>query len=189
MEQPPSPPEQEPRGARQSEVPKMDVHLPVTEADPSSSIWDWGDLLDLAEQDDFSISFDDESLSPSTLEAAAPDPERDSDPVSSTGRVRKRDPRLTCSNFLAGLVPCACPEIDEQIEKLKEEEAGAPVKKRTRAGRVGSGTSRCQVPGCEADISELKGYHKRHRICLRCANSSTVLINGETKRYCQQCGK
>ncbi|XVF66315.1 hypothetical protein PTKIN_Ptkin10aG0025500 [Pterospermum kingtungense] len=195
MEQSPSPPKQQPpRGARRSKDPQMDVQLPVTNADPSSSssIWDWGDLLDFAIQDDFSISFDDENLSPSALEAPDPDPEleteTDRDPAPRPDRVRKRDPRLTCSNFVAGLVPCACPEIDEQMEKLEEEEAGALGKKRTRTGRIGSGIYRCQVPGCEADISELKGYHRRHRICLRCANSSTVLINGETKRYCQQCG-
>ncbi|XWS13986.1 hypothetical protein CRYUN_Cryun36dG0085300 [Craigia yunnanensis] len=185
MEQAPSPPSQMLHGDHRFKDPEMDVHLPVTEADPTSSVWDWGDLLDFTIDDQFSISFDDENLSPSTLEAPAPDPV----PVPGTDRVRKRDPRLTCSNFLAGLVPCACPEIDAQIEKLEEEEAGAPGKKRARSGRVGSGTCRCQVPGCEADISELKGYHKRHRICLRCANSSTVLIDGETKRFCQQCGK
>nr|1UL5_A Chain A, squamosa promoter binding protein-like 7 [Arabidopsis thaliana] len=49
--------------------------------------------------------------------------------------------------------------------------------------------ARCQVPDCEADISELKGYHKRHRVCLRCATASFVVLDGENKRYCQQCGK
>nr|WPD49292.1 SPL-like protein 7 [Agave tequilana] len=48
---------------------------------------------------------------------------------------------------------------------------------------------RCQVPGCEADIRELKGYHRRHRVCLRCANAPSVVIDGEDRRYCQQCGK
>ncbi|KAG0488145.1 hypothetical protein HPP92_006956 [Vanilla planifolia] len=43
--------------------------------------------------------------------------------------------------------------------------------------------------GCEADISDLKGYHRRHRVCLRCANASSVNLDGEEKRYCQQCGK
>ncbi|PPD82170.1 hypothetical protein GOBAR_DD20889 [Gossypium barbadense] len=164
MEQPASSPNTTPRGSPRSKDPQMDVHLPVTEADPSSSsVWDWGDLLDFTLDDHFSISLDDGNM--------------------------KRDPRMTCSNFLTGRVPCACPEIDEQMEKLEEEEAGAPGKKRARTGRVGSGTSRCQIPGCEVDITELKGYHRRHRVCLQCANSSTVLINGESKRYCQQCGK
>ncbi|XP_022740659.1 squamosa promoter-binding-like protein 7 isoform X2 [Durio zibethinus] len=193
MEQVSSPPTQTSPGSRWSEDPEMDVHLPVTEADPASSFWDWGDLLDFTVDDHFSIFFEDENLSPSPLEAPvpapAPDPDLDPDPVPGSDRVRKRDPRMICSNFLASRVPCACPEIDAQIEKLEEEEAGVPGKKRARTGRIGLGTYRCQVPGCEADISELKGYHRRHRVCLGCANSSTVLIDGETKRYCQQCGK
>ncbi|KAK6122970.1 hypothetical protein DH2020_043287 [Rehmannia glutinosa] len=73
---------------------------------------------------------------------------------------------------------------------LEEEESGLPGKKRTRTVRNSGGApARCQVPGCEVDISELKGYHKRHRVCLQCANASAVVLDGESKRYCQQCGK
>ncbi|XP_012455433.2 squamosa promoter-binding-like protein 7 isoform X1 [Gossypium raimondii] len=183
MDQDPSPATQTPRGDHRSENRKMD--FPVTGPELASSVWDWNDLLELTSDDHLPISFDDYGFSPPPLEALAGDPNT----VPAPDRVRKRDPRMTCSNFIAGRVPCACPEIDAQVEKLEEEEAGAPGKKRARTGRVGSGTCRCQVPGCEVDISELKGYHRRHRICLRCANSSTVLIDGETKRYCQQCGK
>ncbi|PWA97979.1 SBP-like protein [Artemisia annua] len=50
-------------------------------------------------------------------------------------------------------------------------------------------SSNGNVPGCEVDISELKGYHKRHRVCLDCANASNVVIDGIHKRYCQQCAK
>uniref|UniRef100_A0A0A9CL92 SBP-type domain-containing protein n=1 Tax=Arundo donax TaxID=35708 RepID=A0A0A9CL92_ARUDO len=57
------------------------------------------------------------------------------------------------------------------------------------AGRAAAAEMRCQVPGCEADIQELKGYHRRHRVCLRCAHASAVMLDGVQKRYCQQCGK
>lgn len=89
-------------------------------------------------------------------------------------------------------MPCACPELDE--EKAEEEE-GLPGKKRVRAADKGvkavdkATGARCQVPVCGADIGELKGYHKRHRVCLRCANASAVVLEGVRKRYCQQCGK
>lgn len=98
---------------------------------------------------------------------------------------------MLCSNFLAGRIPCACPELDEKLDAQEAEEARAlPGKKRARVVRVPAGSPiHCQVPGCEADITELKGYHKRHRVCLQCANASAVAIDGETKRYCQQCGK
>ncbi|KAJ9154425.1 hypothetical protein P3X46_027759 [Hevea brasiliensis] len=164
--------------SRRSKLDDMDIHLPVAE-DPSSSIWDWGDLLDFTVDDQFPISFDSVDTA-STIVSQV-------DPIEATpvpDRVRKRDPRLTCSNFRAGRVPCECPELDEKLE-----EEGMPGKKRVRTTRSSTGVTRCQVPGCEADISELKGYHKRHRVCLRCANASTVVLDGENKRYCQQCGK
>ena len=156
----------------------MEVQHPMTE--DASALWDWGDLLDFSVDDPFTISFDSDhnlevSPSPEPLTREAPDaPER----------VRKRDPRLTCENFLAGRIPCACPELDEMI--LEE---SAPGKKRVRTARPAAGRARCQVTGCEADISELKGYHRRHRVCLRCANASVVILDGQNKRYCQQCGK
>lgn len=156
----------------------MEVQHPMTE--DASALWDWGDLLDFSVDDPFTISFDSDhnlevSPSPEPLTREAPD---------AMERVRKRDPRLTCENFLAGRIPCACPELDEMI--LEE---GAPGKKRVRTARPAAGRARCQVTGCEADISELKGYHRRHRVCLRCANASVVILDGQNKRYCQQCGK
>lgn len=88
-----------------------------------------------------------------------------------------------CSNFLAGRVPCACPELDAMAE---EEDRGSGKK---RARTVNGGMARCQVPDCGVDISELKGYHRRHRVCLQCANANNVVLDGMNKRYCQQCGK
>ncbi|KOM53514.1 hypothetical protein LR48_Vigan09g217300 [Vigna angularis] len=138
--------------------------------DPSST-WDFSYLLDFNLDEDHT----DNSLPFSSLFNDAPEIPND--------RVRKRDPRLTCSNFLAGRVPCACPELDAKLE-----DEGLPGKKRARTARASS-SARCQVPGCEVDISELKGYHRRHRVCLLCANATTVVLHGEPKRYCQQCGK
>ncbi|OIV91954.1 hypothetical protein TanjilG_23215 [Lupinus angustifolius] len=146
--------------------------------DPSSPIWDLSYLLDfnLDETDPIpSVDLPEEfHLPPPPHQILAPD----------NDRVRKRDPRLTCPNFLAGHVPCACPELDAMLD-----DQGLPEKKRVRTARASAVVLRCQVPTCEADISELKGYHKRHRVCLRCANAATVLLRGEANRYCQQCGK
>ncbi|OIV95809.1 hypothetical protein TanjilG_20259 [Lupinus angustifolius] len=141
--------------------------------DPSSSpIWDLTELLN--------FHLDDIQISPSVdhhdpLLPPSPDNQK----------IRKRDPRLTCTNFLAGHVPCACPELDAKLD-----DEGLPGKKRVRTARGSVGIVRCQVPTCEVDISELKGYHKRHRVCLSCASAATVLLHGdEPNRYCQQCGK
>ncbi|KAI3821975.1 hypothetical protein L1987_09555 [Smallanthus sonchifolius] len=159
----------------------------------SSSIWDWSQFLDFNIDDHLPLPTEQTgyaSVIPISDELYPIDnPEVEPVLVNSTSdintnpRVRKRDPRMACSNFLAGRIPCACPELDAQL--VVEEEEAAPGKKKTRT----SSSSRCQVPGCETDISELKGYHKRHRVCLRCANASSVVLDGQNKRYCQQCGK
>lgn len=164
------------------------THAPLP--DEGSNVWDWGDLLDFTvDETDLAINWDSASSDHHnllTLPPPSPNPSQSPEP----GRVRKRDPRMVCSNFLAGRVPCACPEIDEKLMELEEEEVGHGTKKRARTVRAPpGGVARCQVPSCGADIKELKGYHRRHRVCLRCANAATVTIDGETKRYCQQCGK
>lgn len=145
-----------------------------------SSVWDLDCLLDFSLDDHLDISLDEYRPDSDVPEPSGVPPQE----IPSNEKVRKRDPRLSCSNFLAGRVPCACPELDAKLD-----EDGLPGKKRARTVRASAGIARCQVPGCEADISELKGYHRRHRVCLRCANASTVTLDGEAKRYCQQCGK
>lgn len=142
-----------------------------------SSVWDLSYLLEF--EDDLP------QLPPLSNPNPNPNPqEEEEEEASPYDNIRKRDPRLICSNFLAGQVPCACPELDALLE-----DNGLPEKKRARTSRASSSSARCQVPGCEVDISALKGYHRRHRVCLRCANSATVLFDGQAKRYCQQCGK
>ncbi|KAL6909949.1 hypothetical protein ACP4OV_001207 [Aristida adscensionis] len=203
-------------------------------ADAGEPVWDWGNLLDFVVQDDDSLvlPWDDASGIGADPTAAAllatpppqqlevePEPVLPPPPslqVQGIGRrVRKRDPRLVCPNYLAGRVPCACPEVDEMAAAAEVEDvatellAGARKKTKTAGprdqvgavgggggrrsaggtGRVAAAEMRCQVPGCEADIRELKGYHRRHRVCLRCANASAVMLDGIQNRYCQQCGK
>ncbi|KAF6990155.1 hypothetical protein CFC21_007389 [Triticum aestivum] len=206
-------------------------------ADAGEPVWDWDNLLDftIPEDDSLLLPWDDPlgiegdpttegallpaPPPPQPVEAEpAPPPPPPSPPVEAGGSrrgVRKRDPRLVCPNYLAGIVPCACPELDEMAAAAEVEEVAAEVlagpRKKPRAGsrgssgavvkiggagggsgvagRGGAAEMRCQVPGCEADIRELKGYHKRHRVCLRCAHASAVMIDGAQKRYCQQCGK
>ncbi|XP_074580627.1 squamosa promoter-binding-like protein 9 [Curcuma longa] len=178
------------------ETPPVPADDGIASAEGETAIWDWGNLLD-----DFSIADDGSLILPwgtfnevgtpplelPPLPAASSPSVVASPAVDSVGRVRKRDPRLLCPNYLAGRVPCSCPELDKKAVEAEEAVDGA--RKRARSGGASAGVVRCQVPGCEADISELKGYHKRHRVCLRCANASSVVLNGEQKRYCQQCGK
>ncbi|GFR44272.1 hypothetical protein Agub_g5477 [Astrephomene gubernaculifera] len=50
------------------------------------------------------------------------------------------------------------------------------------------GKSNCQVPGCAADLKELKPYFRRHSICMAHMKAPYVVIHGVKMRYCQQCG-
>ncbi|KAH9621826.1 hypothetical protein KSS87_022152 [Heliosperma pusillum] len=156
----------------------------LTSVDPP---FEWSDLFDFALDDQLFAGLE---IDPSPPPPPPPPPPTSEEHAETGDRVRKRDPRMVCENFLAGMVPCACPEMDAKMEEEQEEEEVARGKKRVRV-RVGRtpGVARCQVPGCEVDITELKGYHRRHRVCLVCANSVSVLIDAELKRYCQQCGK
>nr|GMC51132.1 squamosa promoter-binding-like protein 7 [Ipomoea batatas] len=180
----PPPPIESPPQSKNTQMTSAITQLPD---DPvaSSSLFDWSDFLEFNLDDHLNISFD-SSEHPNFPSPQPPITEAD------PGRVRKRDPRLVCSNFLAGRIPCACPELDEQLEEEELAALGSAGKKKPRTARAsaaGQSSARCQVPDCEADISELKGYHRRHRVCLSCANAASVVLDGESKRYCQQCGK
>ncbi|KAL3641953.1 Squamosa promoter-binding-like protein [Castilleja foliolosa] len=169
-----------------SEIPSAAGLVPHDDTTPSS-LFNWSDFLDFNLDENLNISFPQPEPAPEQPAIIQSQQSENLD-LEKPGKFRKGDPRLTCSNFLAGRIPCACPELDAKL--AAEESAGLPAKKRNRTGRGSGGLpARCQVPGCEADISELKGYHKRHRVCLRCAHASAVVLDGESKRYCQQCGK
>ncbi|OVA11415.1 Transcription factor [Macleaya cordata] len=182
---PPQPPPQSPEPPHSVRVRVSEMEETPQILDEPSTSWEWNSLLDFNLDDQLNISWSPEyqTIDPSpnpSSEVVTEHSNRGSD--GSDSRIRKRDPRLTCENFLAGIIPCACPEVDEKLE----EEEGGSGKKRARTVSV---AARCQVPGCEVDISELKGYHRRHRVCLRCANATSVVLDGQPKRYCQQCGK
>ncbi|CAD5181447.1 unnamed protein product, partial [Musa acuminata subsp. malaccensis] len=186
--------------SRLMEIPPASAVEPILaaadEPTAAAAMWEWGSLFDFTDVDEdplilpWGTSDEAQTLPPLSTAELSSLPLPFAEPAPSgiedgMGRVRKRDARLVCPNYLAGRVPCSCPEEDEEA---MQEVAVAGPRKRSRKGGA-SRVVRCQVPGCEADISELKGYHKRHRVCLRCANSSSVVLDGEHKRYCQQCGK
>ena len=73
-----------------------------------------------------------------------------------------------------GQVPCAWPKLDALLE-----DNGLLGKKRAWAYVLRTSVSACcQVTGCEADSSKLKGYPLGHRVCLQCA---ATVFDGEAK--------
>ncbi|XP_061360176.1 squamosa promoter-binding-like protein 8 [Gastrolobium bilobum] len=57
-------------------------------------------------------------------------------------------------------------------------------------GSTGSSNSpRCQAEGCNADLSQAKHYHRRHKVCEFHSKAATVIAAGLTQRFCQQCSR
>ncbi|KAK8472524.1 hypothetical protein PHAVU_002G230300 [Phaseolus vulgaris] len=92
-------------------------------------------------------------------------------------------------------------EEDEEEEEEEEVETGFGEegrrnkrvmtdlygKKGSKAG--GSMPPSCQVDNCDADLSEAKQYHRRHKVCEYHAKVHSVLMAGLQQRFCQQCSR
>ncbi|XP_060196915.1 squamosa promoter-binding-like protein 6 [Lycium barbarum] len=61
--------------------------------------------------------------------------------------------------------------------------------KKLRTTNLHSQVPLCQVYGCNKDLSDSKGYHKRHRVCEVHSKTSKVVVNGVEQRFCQQCSR
>ncbi|XP_047308264.1 squamosa promoter-binding-like protein 12 [Impatiens glandulifera] len=48
---------------------------------------------------------------------------------------------------------------------------------------------RCQVEGCNLDLSSAKVYHRKHRVCDAHSKSPKVVVGGLECRFCQQCSR
>ncbi|KAM0990367.1 hypothetical protein ACFX2I_008902 [Malus domestica] len=67
--------------------------------------------------------------------------------------------------------------------------AGAtPPKKQRGGGNLGQ-RPRCQVEGCEVDLSGAKPYYSRHKVCGLHSKTPTVIVAGLEQRFCQQCSR
>ncbi|RZS02706.1 hypothetical protein BHM03_00032788 [Ensete ventricosum] len=47
----------------------------------------------------------------------------------------------------------------------------------------------CQVEGCDADLSDSKDYHRRHKVCEMHAKASSAVVRNAIQRFCQQCSR
>ena len=47
----------------------------------------------------------------------------------------------------------------------------------------------CQVDGCLTDLTGLKEYHNRYKICQYHLKIPCIIRNGNGQRFCQQCGR
>ncbi|CAJ2678634.1 unnamed protein product [Trifolium pratense] len=90
-------------------------------------------------------------------------------------------------------------EEDEEDMDFEEEEDGRRKRVVTdlysnkrgsnKAGGSSNITPCCQVENCDADLSEAKQYHRRHKVCEYHAKAPAVHIVGMQQRFCQQCSR
>ncbi|CAA0837463.1 Squamosa promoter-binding-like protein 9 [Striga hermonthica] len=65
-----------------------------------------------------------------------------------------------------------------------------PATKRLRGGFVQGGQPpRCQVEGCKVDLSDVKAYYSRHKVCGMHSKTAKVIVAGLEQRFCQQCSR
>ena len=57
------------------------------------------------------------------------------------------------------------------------------------AGAFSRRTRRCLADDCRADISNLKEYYRRRKLCDGCINKDVIQSAGKLMRFCQQCSK
>ncbi|KAJ7947002.1 Squamosa promoter-binding-like protein [Quillaja saponaria] len=59
-----------------------------------------------------------------------------------------------------------------------------------KGSRAGSSTPpSCQVGNCNADLTDAKNYHRRHKVCEFHAKAPVVHVSGLQQRFCQQCSR
>ena len=87
---------------------------------------------------------------------------------------------------------------DEYMMRRKRPSTSTATSANTGSSRVrGSGSGAggptvrplCQADSCNADLSEAKHYHRRHKICEFHAKAAVVLVGGLQQRFCQQCSR
>ncbi|XP_056867029.1 squamosa promoter-binding-like protein 11 isoform X2 [Raphanus sativus] len=67
----------------------------------------------------------------------------------------------------------------------------APCRKKSKSCGQSSSMQvpRCQVDGCELDLSSAKDYHRKHRVCETHSKCPKVTVSGVERRFCQQCSR
>ncbi|CAK9170263.1 unnamed protein product [Ilex paraguariensis] len=75
----------------------------------------------------------------------------------------------------------------QSVSKMEMSPSGSL--KRPRGIGNGIQTASCLVDGCNADLSNCKEYHRRHKVCEHHTKTPQVKIRGQKQRFCQQCSR
>ncbi|GMY37651.1 squamosa promoter-binding protein 1 [Fagus crenata] len=74
-------------------------------------------------------------------------------------------------------------------ERKKRIMTHSSSKKGSGSGGGGSTPPTCQADNCNADLSDAKHYHRRHKVCEFHAKAPIVNVAGIQQRFCQQCSR
>nr|QMV47676.1 squamosa-binding protein-like 13A [Paeonia suffruticosa] len=77
----------------------------------------------------------------------------------------------------------------DKWKDLGESKMASSPSKRARASHNGIQKVSCLVDGCDADLSNCRDYHKRHKVCELHSKTPQVTIGGQKQRFCQQCSR
>lgn len=61
--------------------------------------------------------------------------------------------------------------------------------KRSRQAHAQQAAPACSVQGCDADLSQCRDYHRRHKVCVAHSKAPVVTVAGQQQRFCQQCSR
>ncbi|KAL1829149.1 hypothetical protein ACET3Z_007561 [Daucus carota] len=75
------------------------------------------------------------------------------------------------------------------VPKMMLSPSGSSKRARPRQLNNGVHTAMCLVDGCNADLSNCREYHRRHKVCEAHSKTPEVKINGNKQRFCQQCSR
>lgn len=76
---------------------------------------------------------------------------------------------------------------DSAVSKMASSPSGSS--KRARSASNGGQAVHCLVDGCNADLTNCREYHRRHKVCEVHSKTPEVTINGKKLRFCQQCSR
>ncbi|KAG0465007.1 hypothetical protein HPP92_019171 [Vanilla planifolia] len=85
---------------------------------------------------------------------------------------------------------CASSSKSEILTVLPEAAPSLLAVRKGKGAAQGSGQPpRCQVDGCNVDLTGAKAYYCRHKVCGMHSKSPKVIVAGVEKRFCQQCSR
>uniref|UniRef100_A0A7N0TM66 SBP-type domain-containing protein n=1 Tax=Kalanchoe fedtschenkoi TaxID=63787 RepID=A0A7N0TM66_KALFE len=82
-----------------------------------------------------------------------------------------------------------CSGSHAKILSVSDKPLSSESTRRSRSSHQTMQSLRCQVEGCNLDLSGSKEYHRKHRICESHSKYPKVTVGGLERRFCQQCSR